>query len=79
MLSTHVAFKKLVAKGMSEELAEAVTEIMEDKQDGLVTKSDLRAEMADVRSEISEVKNDIKWLKGMGLVIIGLLIKVAFL
>lgn len=71
MLSTHAAFKKLVSKGMGEELAEVVTEIMEEKQNNLVTKSDLVAEMA-------EVKSDIKWLKNIGLVIIGLLIKVAF-
>ena len=41
-MSTHAAFKKLVSKGMSDDLAEAMTEIMEEKQDGLVTKSDLK-------------------------------------
>lgn len=79
MIGTHVVFKKLVAKGMSEELAEAITEIMEERQDDLVTKSDLRASITEVRAEIAEVKADIKWLKGMGLVMIGLLIKIAFL
>ena len=79
MTNTLVAFKKLVANGMDKQLAEAVTEIIEDKQDSLVTKSDLKVEMAETRSEISEVKADIKWLKGIGLVIVGLLIKVAFL
>ncbi len=71
MISTHTVYKKLVQNGMSEKLAETMTEVMEERQDGLVTKSDLKAELTEVRS-------DMKWLKTIGFFILGLLIKIAF-
>lgn len=67
MISTHAIYKKLVLKGMSDELAEAITEIMEEKQGDLATKDDinlLRIELKQIKSElkqdISNLRNDIK-------------------
>lgn len=64
MISTHVAYKKLVSNGMSDELAEAVTEIIEQRQDNLVTKSDLKLGLSELKSElkqdISNLRSDFK-------------------
>lgn len=82
MISTHTAFKKLVHSGMSEPLAETVTEIMEQRQDDLVTKSDLRASVAELRSEIQEVKSELhhnlNWIRAIGFLILGMLAKLTF-
>lgn len=82
MISTHAAFKKLVSKGMSDELAEAVTEIMEEKQDGLVTKSDLKLGLAELKSEVdvntTKLETSLNWIKAIGVACLFLLIKLTF-
>jgi len=82
MISTHVAYKKLVSKGMSDELAEAVTEIMEEKQDGLVTKSDLKLGIAELKSEFdlktTRLDTSLNWMKTIGIACLLLLIKLTF-
>lgn len=78
MISTHAAYKKLVHSGMSEPLAETITEIMEQKQDDLVTKSDLRASITELRSEISRIDNNLNWIKAIGFLILGMLAKLTF-
>ena len=71
MISTHAAFKKLVQNGMSEKLAETVTEVMEERQDHFATKADV---------EKLEIKIDLefKWMRILMLSVLGLLIKIAF-
>lgn len=82
MISTHVAYKKLVSKGMSDELAEAVTEIMEERQDGLVTKSDLKLGIAELKSEFdlkaTRLDTSLNWMKAIGIACLLLLIKLTF-
>jgi len=60
MISTHVVYKKLVSKGMSEDLAETMTEIMEARQDNLATKDDLKLLRSDVKRDISELRSELK-------------------
>lgn len=45
---------------MSDELAEAVTEIMEERQDNLTTKADLKLLRSDVKQDISELRLELK-------------------
>jgi len=82
MISTHVVYKKLVSKGMSEDLAETMTEIIDEKQDGLVTKSDLKLELAklDAKIDIKTTRLDtsLNWMKAIGIACLLLLIKLAF-
>ena len=89
MISTHVAFKKLTKHGMSEGLAEAVTEIMEKQQDDLVTKSDLNLAVSkleakldtlclNLETKISILNLNISWVKGLSLAALVLLFKIAF-
>lgn len=81
-MSTHAAFKKLVSKGMSDDLAEAMTEIMEEKQDGLVTKSDLKFGLAELRSDFdlkaTKLETNLNWIRAIGLACLFLLIKLVF-
>ena len=58
LLDTHAAIKLLTSKGFSEDQAEAIVFIEEEKADKLVTSSDLRI-------AIQELKIDmIKWIIG---------------
>jgi len=59
MINAHVAYKRLVLKGMSEDLAEVVTELMDERQNDLATKSDIKL----LKKDIEIVKNDIDNVK----------------
>ena len=76
MINAHVAYKKLVLKGMNEDLAEVVTELMDERQNDLATKTDIKllkndidnlkenmASKADLANVKSELKEDISKLK----------------
>jgi hypothetical protein len=76
MINAHVAYKKLVLKGMSEDLAEVVTELMDERQNDLATKTDIKllkndidnlkenmATKADLANVKSELKEDMSKLK----------------
>ncbi len=74
----HIYIKKFIAKGMSEELAEEVTDAIKLSKDAdfsnLATKADLKAEVQEVRTEIAELKAEIiKWMFGGFISVIGLL------
>jgi sporulation protein YlmC with PRC-barrel domain len=72
MINSHVAYKKLVLKWMNEDLAEVVTELMEERQNDLATKSDI------FKLE-NKIDINMKWIMAIGVVIIGLLLKNAFI
>lgn len=78
MISTHAIFKKLVKNGMSEKLAETMTEVMEERQDSLVTKSDLRVELFELKGDIKKIQLNQDWLKYIGVACLMLLLKIAF-
>lgn len=68
LLDTHAAIKLLTSKGFSEDQAEAIVFIEEEKADKLVTSSDLRI-------AIQELKIDmIKWITPFLLTIILLIV-----
>ncbi len=66
---------------MTDTLAETLTEIMEQRQDNFVTKADLRIEISELRTELhsrmDKIENNLNWLKGIGFIIVGLLVKIA--
>jgi predicted nuclease with TOPRIM domain len=114
LIDTHSVIKEFIAAGINEQQAELITKTINQSNNNLVTKADLKAsvvelrsEIAHVRSEINEVKSELKaeinevkselkaeiselgaridkidnnqsWLKAMGFIIIGLLVKLAF-
>ena len=78
MISTHVAFKKLTKHGMSEGLAEAVTELMEERENNLVTKSDLILATSKLEAKLDALSLNMSWIKGLSLAALALLFKIAF-
>lgn len=72
LLDTHAAIKLLTSKGFSEDQAEAIVFIEEEKADKLVTSSDLKI-------AIQELKIDmIKWITPFLLTIILLIVGLWF-
>ena len=58
LLNTHNTVKKFIKYGFSEDQAEVIVEAINDQNNELVTKSDLKL-------AISELKSDISWLKAI--------------
>jgi hypothetical protein len=86
----HIYIKKFIAKGMSEELAEDVTDAIRVSKDAdfahLATKADLRElelridnKIGEVKTAIAETKSEMKgWLLTGVLGIISLLVTILF-
>ena len=60
MINTHLAFKKLTAGGMSQELAEIVAELINSSNDNLATKSDLAVVKSELKQDISDLRTEPK-------------------
>ena len=71
LIDTHKAIEKLIAVGNNKENAEAIVELINSQEQNLATKTDIQLLEA-------KIEKDINWLKAIGLVVVGLLIKVAF-
>ena len=71
LIDTHQAVKKFIASGFKEEQAEAITSIISNLDEKIATKADI------VRLE-NKIEIEVRWLNGLGLLGIGLLIKIAF-
>ena len=71
LIDTHQAVKKFIASGFKEEQAEAITSMISNLDEKIATKADI------VRLE-DKIEIEARWLKGLGLLGIGLLIKIAF-
>ena len=74
LIDTYSLIEEMVAGGIKKEQAVIITKAINQSNDNLATKSDLKAEVSQIRSEISnvkheletdisELKNDISWLK----------------
>ncbi len=62
---THAVIKRLVATGMPENQAEAVTALVQEAQEGAVSGLATKADIADVKRDIAETKADLlKWVFG---------------
>jgi hypothetical protein len=89
VLDTPATVKKFIKFGFPEAQAEVMTEVMNNQNKNLVTKTDLtivegrlKASIKDVESklkpEISTINTNIKWLIAIVLVILGILLKNMF-
>lgn len=72
LLDTHAAIKLLTSKGFSEDQAEAIVFIEEEKADKLVTNSDLKIAMQDLKIDL------IKWVTPFFLTTILLIVGLWF-
>lgn len=70
--NTHTTIKKLIKDGCSEKLAESIVEIINDENNQLVTKTDLRLAMLELKTDL------LKWMIPFFLTIIGLIITAFF-
>lgn len=82
LIDTYSLIEEMVAGGIKKEQAVILTKAIHQTNDNLVTKSDLNLAISDLRhdleSRMNKIDNNMNWLKGLGLVAIGLLIKIAF-
>lgn len=72
LLDTHAAIKLLKSKGFTEDQAEAIIFIEEEKADKLVTSSDLKIAMQELKIDM------IKWITPFLLTIILLIVGLWF-
>lgn len=72
LLDTHAAIKLLTSKGFSEDQAEAIVFIEEEKADKLVTNSDLKIAMQELKIDL------IKWVTPFFLTTILLIVGLWF-
>jgi len=70
--NTHTKIKKLIKDGCSEKLAESIVEIINDENNQLVTKTDLRLAILELKTDL------LKWMIPFFLTIIGLIITAFF-
>jgi hypothetical protein len=72
LLDTHAAIKLLTSKGFSEDQAEAIVFIEEEKADKIVTNSDLKIAMQELKIDL------IKWVTPFFLTTILLIVGLWF-
>ena len=74
-LDTHKAIERIISTGVSKETAEAIIDSVNTKNDDVATKADIH----ELKAEISIMNTNIKWIIAIGLLIVGLLLKNAFI
>ena len=80
LIDTHKAIEKMIAVGSTKENAEVIVEIINSQNDNVATKGDMKileSQIESVKSEINSVRseiNTIKWMLGLGMAIIVMLI-----
>lgn len=72
ILNTHATIKKLIKDGCSEKLAESIVEVINEQNNELVTKNDLRLAILELKTDL------LKWIIPFFLTIIGLIITTFF-
>jgi hypothetical protein len=72
LINTHATVKKLIKDGFSEKQAESLVEIVNSKNDEVVTKNDLKIAILELKSDL------LKWMIPFFLTIIGLIITAFF-
>ncbi len=82
IIDTHQAVKKFIASGFKENQAEAITSVISNIDETVATKADIVRLECKLESDINrledKITNNTNWLKTMGVLAIGLLIKIAF-
>ena len=59
LIDTYSIIEEMVASGIKKEQAVIITKAINQSNDNLATKSDLKAEVSQIRSEISKVKHEL--------------------
>lgn len=59
LIDTYSLIEEMVAGGIKKEQAVIITKAINQSNDNLATKSDLKAEVSQIRSEISNVKHEL--------------------
>lgn len=82
IIDTHSLIEEMTAAGIKKEQAVIFTKAINQSNDNLVTKSDLKLEINklghDLETRIEKIDTNLNWLKTIGLLLIGLGIKAAF-
>lgn len=74
-IDTLAFSKKLRAAGADERLADAIVEGFTTADTSeLATKADLKEVETALRHEIGEVRHDLKWIKGIGGIIVAIMV-----
>ena len=76
---THRAIEKIIATGVSKGTAEAIVDIVNNKDDKLVTKNDLTLAISELKFDIGIINTNVKWLMAIVLVVLGILLKNIFI
>ena len=78
LINTHTAVKKFIKHGFTEKQAEVIVDVINDQNNELATKKDLKILEVSLESKISEIKTELKWIKAALFAILGLLVKLVF-
>lgn len=82
-LDTHKAIERIIQAGASKEMAEAIVDSVNIKNDDTATKSDISNLESRLENKIDMLENkmdiNMKWIMAIGVIIIGLLLKNAFI
>jgi hypothetical protein len=82
-LDTHKAIERSISTGVSKETAEAIVDSVNIKNDDTATKSDISNLESRLENKIDMLENkmdiNMKWIMAIGVIIIGLLLKNAFI
>jgi hypothetical protein len=82
-LDTHKAIERIISTGVSKETAEAIVDSVNIKNDDTATKSDISNLESRLENKIDMLENkmdiNMKWIMAIGVIIIGLLLKNAFI
>ena len=82
-LDTHKAIEIIISTGVSKETAEAIVDSVNIKNDDTATKSDISNLESRLKNKIDMLENkmdiNMKWIMAIGVIIIGLLLKNAFI
>ena len=92
LIDTHQVVEDIIKSGLKKKQAEIITRAINQSNNNLVTKADLRASVVELRSEIHEIKSDVnaiksttdttKWMIGLSfalnLTIMGLVLSLKF-
>lgn len=78
----HALIKRFIHNGFTEEQAETITdgviEIVSIHNKELATKQDIAEAKHDLERRMDKIDTNLNWIKTIGMVIIGLGIKMAF-
>jgi hypothetical protein len=85
-LDTHKAIERIIQAGASKEMAEAIVDSVNTKNDDVATKSDihelrteLKTDISELKTEVSAINTNLKWLMAIVLALVGILLKNTFI